>query len=192
VATREALKRARPNAQVGLTLALVDVQSRGGEQMARQIWDSILYSFAPYLKDDDFLGVQNYSRVLVGPNGPLPPELEVTQMGYEFYPEALAGVLRDTSKLGLPLIVTENGVATDDDSRRVEFIDRALAGVEACLRAGIDVRGYTYWSAMDNFEWMMGYGMRFGLVSVDRATQQRTAKPSAEHLGAIARQARGA
>ena len=189
VAAMKALKRARPNAQAGITLALVDVQSRGGDQKAQKIWDDILYSFTPYLKDDDFLGVQNYSRLLVGPNGPLPPELEVTQMGYEFYPEALAGVLRETSKLGLPLIVTENGVATDDDIRRVEFIDRALAGVEACLRDGIDVRGYTYWSAMDNFEWMMGYQMRFGLIAVDRATQQRTAKPSARHLGEMARRA---
>jgi beta-glucosidase len=59
------------------------------------------------------------------------------------------------------------------------------------LRDGIDVRGYTYWSAFDNFEWMMGYKMRFGLISVDRATQQRTPKPSARHLGQIARQARG-
>jgi beta-glucosidase len=190
VAARDALKRIQPTAQMGITLALVDVQSRGGDQMARQIWDNILYSFTPYLKGDDFLGVQNYSRMLVGPNGPLPPELEVTQMGYEFYPEALAGVLRETSKLGLPLIVTENGLATDDDARRVEFIDRALKGVETCLRDGIDVRGYTYWSALDNFEWMMGYKMRFGLISVDRATQQRTVKPSARHLGAIARQAR--
>lgn len=191
VAAREVFKRARPDARVGITLALVDVQSRGGDQMARRIWDDLLYSYAPYLRGDDFLGVQNYSRVLVGPNGPLPPELEVTQMGYEYYPEALAGVLRETHKLGLPLIVTENGVATDDDARRVEFIDRALAGVEACLGEGVDVRGYTYWSALDNFEWMMGYTMRFGLISVDRATQQRTVKPSARHLGAIARRARG-
>lgn len=190
VAAREAVKRIRPEAQAGITLALVDVQSRGGDAMARDILDRILYSFAPYLKGDDFLGVQNYSRMLVGPNGPLPPELEVTQMGYEFYPEALAGVLRETSKLDLPLIVTENGVATDDDARRVEFIDRALAGVEACLRDGVDVRGYTYWSAFDNFEWMRGYEMRFGLIAVDRATQQRTIKPSARCLGAIARQAR--
>jgi beta-glucosidase len=146
VAAKEAIKGTRPNAQVGITLALVDVQSRDGEEMARQIWDNLLYSFAPHLSGDDFLGVQNYSRMLVGPNGPLPPELEITQMGYEFYPEALAGVLRETSKLRLPLIVTENGVATDDDTRRVEFIDRALTGVEACLREGIDVRGYTYWA----------------------------------------------
>jgi beta-glucosidase len=190
-AAREALRRARLDARVGITLALVDVQSRGGDEAARRIWDDLLYSYAPYLRGDDFLGVQNYSRVLLGPNGPLPPELELTQMGYEFYPEALAGVLRETHKLGLPLIVTENGVATDDDARRVEFIDRALAGVEACLGEGIDVRGYTYWSALDNYEWMMGYKMRFGLISVDRATQQRTVKHSARHLGAIARSARG-
>lgn len=189
-AARQAIKRVRPEARVGITLALVDVQSHGGDQVAQRVWNDILYAFTPHLKDDDFLGVQNYSRMLVGPEGPLPPELELTPMGYEFYPEALAGVLRETSKLGLPLIVTENGVATDDDTRRIEFIDRALAGVQTCLRDGIDVRGYVHWSAFDNFEWMLGYKMHFGLIAVDRATQQRIIKPSAHHLGEIARQAR--
>lgn len=189
-AARQAIKRVRPEARVGITLALVDVQSRGGDQVAQRVWNDILYAFTPHLKDDDFLGVQNYSRMLVGPEGPLPPELELTPMGYEFYPEALAGVLRETSKLGLPLIVTENGVATDDDTRRIEFIDRALAGVQTCLRDGIDVRGYVHWSAFDNFEWMLGYKMHFGLIAVDRATQQRIIKPSAHHLGEIARRAR--
>lgn len=130
-------------------------------------------------------------RLRIGPKGQVPLELEVTQMGYEFFPEALANVLRVASRLGLPLIVTENGYAGDDDTRRIEFIDRALTGVEACLREGIDVRGYTYWSARNNFEWMFGYGPKFGLISVDHATQQRTMKPSARHLGAIARRARG-
>lgn len=186
-AARAALKRIRPSARVGITLALVDVQSRGGDAVAQRIWDDILYSFAPFIRGDDFLGVQNYSRLVVGPNGPLPPELEVTQMGYEYYPEALAGVLRETHKLAMPLIVTENGVATDDDRRRVEFIERALRGVAECLSEGVDVRGYTYWSAFDNFEWMLGYKMRFGLIAVDRHTQQRTVKPSAHYLGDIAR-----
>lgn len=133
--------------------------------------------------------MQNYSRIRVGPDGtaPVPDDAEVTQMGYEFYPQALGNVLRRATAAGLPLMVTENGIATDDDSRRVEFIRQALAGVERCLADGVDVRGYLHWTALDNFEWMAGYRPRFGLIAVDRATQRRTVKDSARFLGGIAR-----
>jgi beta-glucosidase len=112
-------------------------------------------------------------------------------MGYEFWPEALEACLRYARhRVSLPLYVTENGVSTEDDSRRIEFIRRALAGVLNCLADGIDVRGYIHWSLLDNFEWIMGYRPKFGLVAVDRATQKRTIKPSARYLGEIARQNR--
>ena len=74
----------------------------------------------------------------------------------------------------------------NDDTRRVEYIRRALHGVANCLRDGLDVRGYTYWSAFDNFEWSLGYTPTFGIIAVDRNTQHRTAKPSAAYLGNIA------
>lgn len=112
---------------------------------------------------------------------------ELTQMGYEFYPQALEGVLRRAATAGLPLFVSENGIATADDARRTEFIRLALGGVERALAGGIDVRGYFYWSALDNFEWMLGYRPTFGLVAIDRATQRRTIKDSARFLGRIAR-----
>ena len=105
-------------------------------------------------------------------------------MDYEFYPEALEHVLRRVHE-AFPgtLIVTENGVATADDSRRVEFIRRALLGVQSCLDDGLPIRGYFYWSLMDNFEWQKGYAMTFGLIAVDRATQRRTPKESLTVLG---------
>ena len=78
-------------------------------------------------------------------------------------------------------------MSTDDDARRIEYIRRALSGVLKCLADGIDVRGYIHWSLLDNFEWIMGYRPKFGLVAVDRATQQRTIKLSARYLGEIAR-----
>ena len=80
-----------------------------------------------------------------------------------------------------------DGVATDDDSRRVEFIRRALKGVQSCLNDGLPIRGYFYWSLMDNFEWQKGYSMTFGLIAVDRATQMRTPKPSLAFLGGFAK-----
>ncbi len=121
-----------------------------------------------------------------GPAGMLPcPEgAELTQMDYEFYPEALEHVIRRVREdFKGDLIVTENGIAVSDDTRRVEFIRRALQGVEACVKDGIPVRGYCYWSLMDNFEWQKGFGMTFGLIAVDRATQTRTPKPSLTFLG---------
>jgi beta-glucosidase len=109
-------------------------------------------------------------------------------MGYEFWPEALEGAIRRAhAATGLPVLVTENGVAVSDDARRVEYVYRALEGVLRCLEDGIPVEGYTYWSALDNFEWALGYGPTFGLIAVDRATQERTVKPSARWLGEVAR-----
>jgi beta-glucosidase len=109
-------------------------------------------------------------------------------MGYEFRPEALEATIRYASaSTQLPIIVTENGVATDDDTRRIAFVKRAMAGVARCISDKIDVRGYFYWTALDNFEWLFGYHPKFGLIAVDRETQRRTIKPSAEWLGRIAR-----
>jgi len=79
--------------------------------------------------------------------------------------------------------VTENGIGTTDDEQRIRFVGEALEGVDRCIQDGIDVRGYFYWSLLDNFEWAFGYRPRFGLVGVDRETQVRDVKPSATWLG---------
>lgn len=189
--SREAVKAASPNSRVGITLALLDIQALpGGESLAAAQRDEEFDSFLPASAGDDYLGVQNYSRRRVGPDGVLPNEagMETTQMGYEFYPEALGHVVRMAAKAsGRPVIVTESGIGTSDDSRRVEFIQRTLLGLQACIAEGIDVRGYFHWSLLDNFEWQRGYGPKFGLIAVDRETQQRQSKPSARFLGEIAR-----
>jgi beta-glucosidase len=174
-----------------MTLAMQDIQAGpGGEALAAKWRQDLETVYLDATKGDDFIGVQTYSRVRYGPEGPLSPEegVEVTLMGYEFWPEALeATIRRAIAGTGLPAIVTENGIGTDDDTRRVEYVDRALRGVANCLRDGLDVRGYIYWSAMDNFEWSLGYKPTFGLIAVDRSTQQRTVKPSGRRLGEIAR-----
>ena len=74
-------------------------------------------------------------------------------------------------------------MATGDDGRRVAFIRQALSGVHSCLNDGLPIRGYFYWSLLDNFEWQKGYSMTFGLIAVDRATQARTPKESLTVLG---------
>jgi beta-glucosidase len=187
----EAIKSASGNFPVGITLALQDIQPVAkGEKFAARMRRDINDIYLESLHGDDFVGVQIYSRARVGSRGFLPPEegIELTQMHYEFWPEALEDAIRDAvTKSGLPVMVTENGIATTDDTRRVEYIRRALGGVVNCLKDGLPVRGYTYWSAFDNFEWGLGYRPTFGLIAVNRETQERTVKPSARYLGAIAR-----
>jgi beta-glucosidase len=147
----------------------------------------------PYLQaasGDDFIGVQTYTRHRFGPEGMLDPEPGVprTTMGYQLWPQALgATIRRAAADTGAPVLVTENGVATGDDAERVAFVRRALESVLDCLDEGVDVRGYTYWSLLDNFEWAYGYRPTFGLVAVDQTTQARTPKPSATWLGQVAR-----
>ena len=186
-AAKAAIKALYPNIRVGITLSMHDLQALpGGERFAEEAWDEEFRHYLPYIKDDDFLGVQNYTRTQYGPQGQLPcPEgAELTQMDYEFYPEALEHVLRKVHEdFKGNLIVTENGVAVSDDSRRVEFIRRALQGVENCLADGIPVKGYCYWSLMDNFEWQKGFAMTFGLIAVDRSTLERHPKESLAFLG---------
>ena len=188
---KEAIKALYPDIQVGITLSMHDLQALpGGEKFAEDAWDEEFRHYLPYIQDDDFLGVQNYTRTQYGPQGqlPCPEEAELTQMDYEFYPEALEHVIRKVHEdFKGNLIVTENGVAVSDDSRRVEFIRRALQGVENCLNDGIPVKGYCHWSLMDNFEWQKGYSMTFGLIAVDRETQTRTPKESLAFLGSFAR-----
>ena len=189
-AAKAEIKARYPNIRVGITLSVHDCQAAdGGEQFAASAWDEEFRHYLPYIADDDFLGVQNYTRTIYDSRGqmPAPEGAELTQMSYEFYPEALEHVLRRIHEdFKGDLMVTENGVAVSDDTRRVEFIRKALAGVERCLKDGIPVKGYCYWSLMDNFEWQKGYSMTFGLIAVDRITLQRTPKDSLAFLGSFA------
>ena len=184
---RKALRETAPHVKVGWTLSLHDIQAvPGGEEKAAEEWNQEFTHYLPVMEDDDFLGVQNYSRTIMGPNGslPVPDGAETTQMDYEYYPEGLAHVLRRVAKdFHGDLIVTENGIATANDSRRCDFIRTALDGVEKCLVDKLPVKGYLYWSLMDNFEWQKGFSMTFGLMGVDRATMERKPRESLYLLG---------
>ena len=189
MAAREEIKRQFPKIKVGLTLSFHDLQAlEGGEAFRDAAWEEEFLHYLPYIKEDDFLGVQNYTRTLYGPQGqlPAPAGAKLTQMDYEFYPEALEHVLRKTAAdFKGDLIVTENGVAVSDDRDRVEFIGRALKGVESCVKDGLPVKGDFYWSLMDNFEWQKGYSQTFGLTAVNRETMERTPKESLAYRGSF-------
>jgi beta-glucosidase len=184
-----AIKAERGDLPVGLTIAMQDMQAvEGGETTRDRVRQELQDVFLDAAREDDFVGVQTYSRERFGPEGRLPPEegVELTQMGYEFWPEALEATIRYAiARTKRPVVVTENGIGTGDDAQRIEYYRRALQGVANCLQDGLDVRGYFAWSAFDNFEWMMGYAKTFGLIAVDRETQARTVKPSARWLGEI-------
>ena len=78
-----------------------------------------------------------------------------------------------------PIIITENGIADSTDTKRAKYIERHIAAVQRAMNDGVDVRGYLYWSLLDNFEWESGFGPRFGLIEVDYKTQKRIIRPSA-------------
>ena len=129
----------------------------------------------------DFIGLNYYSRWHVkghlSPTSPFTFEKRKqdiqTDMPYSIYPEGFYKALNDISKLNIPIIVTENGIADDKDDRRETFINRYLYALNKSIDDGMDIQGYFYWSLMDNFEWAEGYSMKFGLYEVDFNTQIR-------------------
>ncbi|HUG23438.1 GH1 family beta-glucosidase [Piscinibacter sp.] len=138
----------------------------------------------------DFLGLNYYTRSIVGSEPPThPPGTELTDMGWEVYPQGLTDLL---VRLGReyplpPLYITENGAAYPDvpsgehvhDPLRADYLRRHIGAVREAITAGVDVRGYFVWSLFDNFEWAFGYSKRFGMVYVDYASGQRIPKDSA-------------
>lgn len=176
---------------VGLTLSMAEMVADEGGEVVRDAAEEILEdTFLRATEGDDFVGVQAYTRMHFGPDGPAPddPSVPQTQLGTEYWPAAVAHcVRRGASVTGLPVLVTESGIGTEDDTERIAYLDAALRGVHGCIADGVEVRGYFVWSLLDNFEWNLGFGPKFGLHSVDRTTFERTAKPSARWFSSVAR-----
>jgi beta-glucosidase len=152
--------------------------------------------------DFDFMGLQNYTQAVakhaafipfvhanqVKPKNRGIEEEEITEMGWEVYPEGIYKIIKQFDKYEKlpPIIITENGAAFPDkvegdrvhDKKRVEFFKKYLANILKAKKEGVDIRGYFVWTLMDNFEWAEGYKPRFGLVHVDFETQKRRIKDS--------------
>ena len=187
----DAIRTNAPGTPVGLTVSTSEwVAVDGGEARVNEERRVSEDMFFDATVGDDFLGIQTYSRQRIGPKGNVGAEagVETLVMGYEYWPQALEATLRRAWEYTggrIPLLVTENGIGTDDDEQRIRFVGAALEGVLRAISDGIDVRGYTYWSLLDNFEWSFGYRPRFGLTGVDRSTFTRTLKPSAHWLARV-------
>ncbi|MGZ6392245.1 MAG: glycoside hydrolase family 1 protein [Ktedonobacterales bacterium] len=103
------------------------------------------------------------------------------------YPDGIGRALRKVAGLGRPIYVTENGFADASDAKRPSALLRTLTALQQEIEQGLDVRGYYHWSLVDNFEWVDGWSINFGLIALDPLTQKRTLRPSAELYGRICR-----
>lgn len=200
-AAYDAIKRARPDADVGVavnaTTFVTSAERTLAERVARPALEWLAnWWFLDRVRDScDFIGLQYYSRITVrsvlfgkpgyGPGG---EDVPVSDLGWAIYPQGLHNCVRHASRrYRLPLYVTENGLADAADTRREAFIRDHLAQLHRAIREGADVRGYLHWSLTDNFEWLEGFGPRFGLVAVDYATQERHVRPSARYYERVCR-----
>jgi beta-glucosidase len=187
---RQAIKAARPELPVGVSLAVMDDQALGKHSRRDEKRAQVYGAWLEAVKGDDFVGVQNYERAQYDEKGAVPPPhgVPLDGMGREIYPPSLANAVRYVhEQTARPILVTEHGLFTDDDAQRAAFIPAALTHLADTMAAGVPVLGYVHWTLMDNFEWIFGYKPHFGLCAVDRQTFKREPKPSAAVLASIAR-----
>ncbi|UUT36161.1 family 1 glycosylhydrolase [Microbacterium elymi] len=191
---RNAIRAEHADLPVGLSIAMVDDVALPGGEAIRDRKRAALYDhWLDLARDDDFIGVQNYERLTYGPGGEVPaPEGGLrNQMGQFVDPGSLRGAIEYAhARSGKPVFVTEHGMSTTDDSVREEFTAASIDAMLDSIAEGTPVLGYLHWSLIDNFEWIFGYGPRFGLHSFDTETFERTAKPSAARYAEIVREHR--
>lgn len=199
----EVLKAGRGDPQAGICLQMPAIEPARPDDPGCVAWAAELqhemidrYVEGPETVGGDFLGVQYYTRMRADPTrsdhfAPSPADAPQTLMGWELHPDGLRQTLHSAARAGLPLIVTENGVATAEDAERIDYLETHLRAVRQAMDEGADVRGFMYWSAFDNFEWSEGYRPTFGLVGIDRSDDlRRVVRPSAEAYGRLARTGR--
>lgn len=129
----------------------------------------------------DYIGVNYYHHDRMVWYPPFKKNLnkKINDRGWEIFPEGLYHVLINYKKYNKPVLILENGTADSDDAHRAEFIKEHLFYIHKAIKEGVNVRGYFYWSLLDNFEWAEGFWPRFGLVEVDYKTLERKIRPSA-------------
>ena len=185
-----AILRETTRAKVGWAIAAqAFTPTPGNEAVFERVfhaWEGAYYEAS---EGDDFVGLQAYTSQPVDANGPVPhpPHPDNSLSGWAYRPDALGlNVRRVWERYGLPVFVTENGISTDDDTRRIAYTRAALQGLHDAVAAGAEVYGYTHWSLLDNYEWG-SFVPTFGLIAVDRAGDfERTPKPSLAWLGRVA------
>ncbi|HEB13912.1 MAG TPA: glycoside hydrolase family 1 protein [candidate division WWE3 bacterium] len=172
------IHKIQPKAKVGMAYVL-------GYLRSPVPFDPLSYIEKLFIKGakwQDFIGINYYRAVGIT------QDLPKTDIGWSIYPHGLyENLVSLKEEFDLPIYITENGIADADDDQRADFIADHLAATLYAIRDGVDVRGYFYWSLLDNFEWAYGFGPRFGLVEVDYKTMARKVRPSAQVYSRIAK-----
>jgi beta-glucosidase len=166
---------------------------RDGEFRVKWLYKSDeVFDIPDSMGASDFVGLNYYSTLLVSLKRALDPYTPIIRKGqvctdfpYATYPEGFYRAIKRMQVLNKPIIITENGIPDNKDDRRGDWIRRYSYAMKRAMNEGADVRGYHYWTLMDNFEWAEGYDMRFGLLEVDFETQKRTLRAGSKELIAL-------
>jgi len=199
----ETAKRRNIKVQVGSANNLISLAAYNRHRFADRayvsfmdwVWNhAFINATAGY---HDYLGVNYYFHQRVHPGkkrimGAIvdirEEQRDMSDIGWEVFPSGLFDALSDISNYNLPIIITENGIATKNDDRRARYIVSYVKELYHAIAAGIDVRGYCYWSLLDNYEWEKGFNASFGLVEVKQPSLERVLKPSAKIYSMIAKE----
>ncbi len=187
------IKKIKPNAQIGIAKNNIYFEAHKNK-IHNLILKKIIdwwwnFYFLNRIKNyQDFIGLNHYFHNMIknfkfNQN----ENKKVSDMGWELYPEAIYHVLKCLRKYNKPIYITENGLADAKDENREWFIKESLQNIHKVISEGVDVRGYFYWSLLDNFEWDKGFWPRFGLIEVDYETLERKPRPSSYVYAKIAK-----
>lgn len=191
------IKEKYPDTQVGIShnCAIFNAYNFTG-WLPAAFFDWCFMDYTPSLfKDLDFFGMSYYARIDFDPM-PITylhsPE-KIKALGkqhdemWEYYPQGLGeSIRRYWNKYKLPIVITENGICTSDDTKRVLAIRDYMKEINQCLAEGINVQGYYHWSTWDNFEWSLGPSYKFGLYECDMDSKERKKKISADVYSKLA------
>jgi len=182
----ETIKKIQPNSQIGI--AKNNIYFEGWlSPIIRWWWN---FYFLNCIKThQDFIGLNYYFHNRIkGLKFNQNKNEETSDLGWEIYPKGIYYVLRELKKYQKPIYITENGLADAKDEKREKFIKEHLYWIHKAIQEGVDIRGYFYWSLLDNFEWDKGFWPRFGLIEVDYKTFYRKLRSSSRIYGEIAKE----
>lgn len=186
----EIIKKINPAAQAGIAknnIYFEAYQNKFVNRLLKKIidWWWNFYFLNQIKNEQDFIGLNHYFHNRINRGFNKNENKKISDMGWELYPEAIYYVLKDLRKYNKPIYITENGLADAADKNREWFIKESLKNIHKAIQEGVDVRGYLYWSLLDNFEWDKGFWPRFGLVEIDYKTMERKIRPSAREYKKI-------
>ncbi len=178
-----AIKKIDPSRQVGFATNNTHFKSYGGpinnllRFLADFFWNHEIFRHTK--GTFDFIGLNYYFHRTIDWRGRNVSNKATSDVNWEIDPRGMYQVLRDLKQYHKPIYILENGIADIRDLYRAEFIEQHLVWTKKAIDEGIDIRGYFYWSLLDNFEWSKGFWPRFGLVEIDYKTLERKIRPSA-------------